>query len=236
MNVHKLFPSKWLSAVDLDGKAFTLTIRGLTLEDVGQPPKNETKPVLWFESAEKGLILNKTNGLAVADLYGPETDNWIGKPVMLYTAQVRAFGNTVDAIRIRGANVVSAAPPPVVEAEPEDVADFDNGHDDEPDHDLDSITVDDDTPDDGAAHIAIVNGNGNGAQPAPPMFKNPDDAKQWALDLEAFADKEEADAAYAEVRKDVKPSNAGEMFAAWIAAVNAQVERMGPDYREAVVA
>lgn len=150
MNIHKLFPSKWVGAADLEGKTPTLNIRALTIEEVGAPPNTEEKPVMWFEGATKGLILNKTNGLAVAALYGPETDNWVGRPVQMYTAKVRAFGATHDAIRLRSAGTVSAAPPPVHDAEPEDIAEWEGDE-------LAHITLDDIT-DEEAARI------GNGSQ------------------------------------------------------------------------
>ena len=125
MNIHKLFPSRWVGSADLDGKAVTVTIKAMTIENVGQPPKDEEKPVLWFKGTEKGLILNKTNAMLVASMYGPETDHWMGKKIVLYSTKVKAFGALHDAIRVQATNVVSRQPDPVVEAEPEDVADLD---------------------------------------------------------------------------------------------------------------
>ena len=126
MNIHKLFPSKWVMAADLE-RDVTVKMRALVLEDVGRPPKNETKPVLYFHGTEKGLILNKTNGLFIAGMYGAETDNWMGKRITLYSTQVRAFGSLVDAVRVKSPGVVSSAPPEVIpEAEPEDIADYED--------------------------------------------------------------------------------------------------------------
>lgn len=159
MNINKLFPSKWVGATDLNGKTPTLTMKSVTIEQVGAPPQTEEKPVIWFDKATKGLILNKTNAMVIAGLYGPETDNWPGKKIQLYTAKVKAFGAVHDAIRVRSAGTVSAAPDPVVEAEPEDVTDF------EAEPDLDDITVDD-APADTAAHVAAPT-DGNGSQPEP---------------------------------------------------------------------
>jgi hypothetical protein len=41
--------------------------------------------------------------MIIADLYGPETDQWTGKKITLYATNVKAFGKKEDAIRIRTA-------------------------------------------------------------------------------------------------------------------------------------
>ena len=101
MNVHELFPSRWLSGHDLNGKAVTVTIARVTLEDVRTPAGEQAvKPCVWFEKAQKGLLLNKTNALAIAKLHGPETDSWLGKPVTLQAATIHAFGDEHCVVRI----------------------------------------------------------------------------------------------------------------------------------------
>lgn len=98
MHIHELYPSKWVKAYDLKNKQVTVTIKALAVEEVGA--QGEKKPVLWFEGASKGLILNKTCALAIARLHGPDTDAWAGKPVTLYPTQVNAFGQTHDVVRV----------------------------------------------------------------------------------------------------------------------------------------
>lgn len=98
MNIHEVFPSKYVRAADLNGHRVTVTISRIAVERMGQD--NEAKPVLYFAKATKGMVLNRTNAMAIAALYGPETDAWIGKPVTLYATQVRAFGAQHDAIRV----------------------------------------------------------------------------------------------------------------------------------------
>jgi hypothetical protein len=102
MNVNDIFPTRFVSAADLNGKSFTLTIRSVTLEDMqSHDNKTVTKPVAWFTNAAKGLVLNRTNTMIIADLYGPETDAWAGKRITIYATKVRAFGKMEDAIRVR---------------------------------------------------------------------------------------------------------------------------------------
>ena len=97
MNIHKAFPSTYLKAADLEGHEFTVVISKMVSTDVG----DDTKPVIYFENAEKGLVLNKTNALEIAAAYGDETDSWSGEEIVLYSAKVQYQGRTVDGIRIR---------------------------------------------------------------------------------------------------------------------------------------
>ncbi len=117
VNIHKLFPSRWLTAADLDSRDWKMTVIGLKIENIGQPPKNEDKPILYFKGTEKAMVLNKTNGMLISSQHGPETDNWMGKVITLYPTRVKAFGGLHDCIRVRDGNYISSAPDPVVEAD-----------------------------------------------------------------------------------------------------------------------
>jgi hypothetical protein len=101
MNVNDLFPSRFLKAHDLAGKPYTLTIRAVSLEDVGHGGEAESKLAIAFEKATKMMLLNRTNAMIIASLYGPETDQWLGKSVTIYSARVKAFGAWHDALRIK---------------------------------------------------------------------------------------------------------------------------------------
>jgi hypothetical protein len=101
MNINDVFPSKYLKAHDLNGKGYTLIIREVTLENVGHGQEQELKPIVAFEKAAKLMILNRTNAMIIASLYGPETDQWRGKSIIVYPARVKAFGAWHDALRVR---------------------------------------------------------------------------------------------------------------------------------------
>ena len=103
-NINNLFPSKWLKAQDLGGKEVTVTIANMVMEDVEQG--KGPQPVLHFHGKEKGLVLNKTNAMLIAHTYGPDTDAWVGKAVILHVEPVQFQGRVVDAIRCKA----SAAP------------------------------------------------------------------------------------------------------------------------------
>ena len=101
MVISAAFPSNYVKAADLNGKPRPLTIRTCVMEELGQGSDKETKPVLYFNGAQKGLVLNKTNTKVIVEAYGKETINWEGKPVEVFPTTTEFKGETVDAIRVR---------------------------------------------------------------------------------------------------------------------------------------
>lgn len=104
MNVNDAFPSKYISSNDVGTKNIPVVIDRITMEDVGHNSRGqmETKPVIYFQGAKKGLVLNKTNAMDLAFYYGEEMDDWWGKPVTLYTVQTTDLqGKPVRGIRTR---------------------------------------------------------------------------------------------------------------------------------------
>ena len=111
-NINKLFPSKWMKASDLAGHDRIATVRSMTEEPMHSQSsgKQEMKPCLAFDEFDKPMVLNKTNAQSIAGIVGsPDTQDWIGKQVVLYPDRVQAFGEIVDAIRVK-------AVPPALEA------------------------------------------------------------------------------------------------------------------------
>jgi hypothetical protein len=101
LKISQLFPSKYVKACDLNGKTVTLTIAKLVIEELGHGAEKERKPVLYFQKATKGLVLNRTNAKTIAGLYGDESDDWLGKRISIYPTRIRAFGAMQDTIRVR---------------------------------------------------------------------------------------------------------------------------------------
>ena len=100
MNINEAFPSTYLKAADLQGREATVSIDRLEFEKIG----DDTKPVLYFQGKDRGIVLNKTNATNISAAYTQETNNWIGKSVTLFTAWVDFQGKSVEAIRVRPAN------------------------------------------------------------------------------------------------------------------------------------
>ncbi len=97
-NIMDEFPSKYLKASDVEDEHPTATIRHITREEVGRT--KDMRPIVYFDEFEKGVVLNKTNATNISKLYGSDTDNWIGKSVVLGTAIVDFNGESAPAIRI----------------------------------------------------------------------------------------------------------------------------------------
>lgn len=51
---------------------------------------------------QKPMVINATNAKTLTKLFGsPFIEDWAGKSFTLFVAKVRAFGDTLDALRIR---------------------------------------------------------------------------------------------------------------------------------------
>jgi len=97
MRISTAFPSEYLKAADLQGQNVRVVIDRVEMRDVG----DDTKPVVFFQNKNKGVVMNKTNANNIAIAYGDDTDDWTGKEVILYEAMVDFQGRSVAAIRIR---------------------------------------------------------------------------------------------------------------------------------------
>lgn len=100
----KLTNPHYVGAWDFQpGQEIRLTIREIKNEMVtGEGGKKEECMVCYFEKAKKPMILNKTNAKIITKLHNsPYIEDWVGKEVVLYVAKVKAFGERVDAIRIK---------------------------------------------------------------------------------------------------------------------------------------
>ena len=103
MKGSEVFPSKWISAADLNGHEPTVTIARVLMEDIGQ--SGDRKPVIYFEGKQKGMVCNKTNWDRISFiLRSDESDDWIGKPVKLYTELVNFQGQMKEAVRVKAAD------------------------------------------------------------------------------------------------------------------------------------
>ena len=107
MKIGQAFPSDYLKAADLNGKAVRVTIESVSTEKLG----DDTKPILHFLGKDKGLVLNKTNANRIVEATGSdETDHWEGWGITLYACKVDFQGKRVDAIRVDDRPGTSVAP------------------------------------------------------------------------------------------------------------------------------
>lgn len=82
-------------------KDMVVEIVSAAKEMVQNGDKKEDAMVLKLKH-QKPMIVNSTNAKNIAKaLASPYVEDWSGKRITLYVAKIRAFGETVDALRVR---------------------------------------------------------------------------------------------------------------------------------------
>lgn len=100
----ELTDSPYLGAYSLQpGQEIVLTIKSVGSEVVvGNDGKKEQCVVCHWVENEKPMILNNTNMKMISKvLKSPYLENWVGKKIQIGVDVVRAFGDMVDALRVR---------------------------------------------------------------------------------------------------------------------------------------
>jgi hypothetical protein len=121
MRISQLFPKKYANGEDLAGKTPTLTISAVTLETMHLPgAPAEEKPVIWFNTATKGIILTPTLARQIAEIHGDDTDTWTGRKIQLYTLAMTVAGKPRQSIRARRAPNGETPPPAAMQQEDDD--------------------------------------------------------------------------------------------------------------------
>lgn len=96
------FPSKYLSADDLEGKRVQATISHIPTEEVFSKQMNtkSQRMVVYFNGKEKGVILSKGRTSDLVSMFGDNPQNAVGKAVTL----VARFEQGKNQIRFEPAN------------------------------------------------------------------------------------------------------------------------------------
>jgi hypothetical protein len=125
MKTSEMRESKFLKQGDV-GAGVLMTVRGVNPHNVakeGAEPEN--KWCLEVEESDKPLVLNSINIQLCEKVFGSDdTDNWVGKQIVLYTdPNVSYQGKVTGGIRVRApkVKVATAKAAPVVEMTDEDV-------------------------------------------------------------------------------------------------------------------
>lgn len=103
MHYKRMYDDKeFLYEYDLDGKDVTVTIEKCVAGELtGDKGRKSKKPMVSFVGTPKKLALNKTNGKAIAAMYGTAVEAWVGKQITLYPAVTDFGGETMPCIRVR---------------------------------------------------------------------------------------------------------------------------------------
>src|SRR6185503_4794416 len=103
MNIKQMKASNFLKKEDV-GAGALVTVRGVTQENVAMPgAEEELKWCLVVAEFEKPMVLNTTNSQLIAAALGSEeTDDWIGRKIVLYNdPNVSYAGKLIGGIRVR---------------------------------------------------------------------------------------------------------------------------------------
>lgn len=98
VDISTVFQSKYLSANDIGDEPTLATISGW---DYATMQDGAHKIALSFKEFDRQFVLNKTNARNIAAFCGNDTDDWIGKQIVMVTTLVDYQGQSVDAIRVR---------------------------------------------------------------------------------------------------------------------------------------
>lgn len=125
MKAGQMISSKFLKKDDVD-PAKLVTIKGISQANVAQEDQpEELKWTMHFKELDKPLVMNSTNiQLCTLALGSDETNDWIGKQIVLYNDPSVSFaGKITGGVRIRkpknqvsqAANAAPAADPAAFE-------------------------------------------------------------------------------------------------------------------------
>ena len=108
MKISEAFSGNYLKAADLAQPLVYV----ITVVEQETMPDGASKPVVRFQNENRGLVLNKVNGLTIAELYGDDTTAWTGRSVELFSTTTFFGGKQVPCLRVRQPQqpVAQAAP------------------------------------------------------------------------------------------------------------------------------
>jgi hypothetical protein len=101
----KLFPN--IRGVMLKDKPVTLHLSGKV--KITELQGGDARVELAFSDHKKTAVVNRNQVLNIIEAYGPETDAWAGKPVVLYAEQGVWFGKRQWGIRVDAEATMKAA-------------------------------------------------------------------------------------------------------------------------------
>ena len=91
------WPSRYLTAADVQGKSFTAPIARIEFEKMQD---GSEKPVCYFRKVRKGVVLNKTKGKFLAGLAkSKKFSDWIGLEVHVRDGVTAFKGDEVACIK-----------------------------------------------------------------------------------------------------------------------------------------
>ena len=107
MNLSKFIEGgTYLKAGDLQGREAAVTIRAVDIAEFD----DAEKVVLHFEGKTRALACNTTNTRTIAEVFGPQSEDWIGRIISIYPARVNFHEGQLGG-RYQGQDTTATAPP-----------------------------------------------------------------------------------------------------------------------------
>jgi len=108
----KLQNPLYLGSYDFQpGEERIVTVKDVKREMVKGQEGTEEHTIVHFTEGYKPMIMNATNSKMLTDLSGsPYVEKWIGTSFKLVVIKIKAFGEFIDALRIKSEKVVKTLP------------------------------------------------------------------------------------------------------------------------------
>jgi hypothetical protein len=98
-NFDDIYGSKFFGAADLNGQRKRVKIVDTEVSELREKDgSTKRKYIVWFETEDKALVLNKTNALRLAHAFGKAREGWNGAVIELYS-EMTSLGK--EGIRLR---------------------------------------------------------------------------------------------------------------------------------------
>lgn len=99
----RLVNPHYIGAYSLDpGQELNVTIERVVREMVNGPDGKKEECTVAYLKGQKPFILNATNSKTITKAVGsPYIEDWAGKSITLYAAKIKAFGEELEALRVR---------------------------------------------------------------------------------------------------------------------------------------
>lgn len=104
MKIGEMIESKYLKQSDVQDETL-VTVAGIKKVNVARDDEDpEYRWTIKFQEFAKPMVLNVTNLKRLAKALGDDTDEWMGKQVVIYVdPDIEFGGNVVGGIRIKAA-------------------------------------------------------------------------------------------------------------------------------------
>jgi hypothetical protein len=106
VKVNEMFPNRYVTGADLQGRAVTVTIKSIEAQKMrpNQASPEVERYVLYTVEGKKGVILSKVLATQIAKAVGSDdTKDWAGKRITFFPEAMTVAGQPRTAIRARAA-------------------------------------------------------------------------------------------------------------------------------------